>query len=86
MTQHEWDAIQALQRCRYVPGTWQKLFVRCLSTIRRETELSPVTIERLWRLVASWRRQLPAAVVAKVPWEFQSGLSQSEMVRGELSN
>jgi hypothetical protein len=85
MTQREWDAIQALQRCRYLPGSWQKRFVRWLATIRRDTELSPTTVERLWRLAASWRKQLPLPVVQSIPFVFQGGLSQSEMVNGELS-
>ena len=56
--QHERAA--ALARCSFLPGSWDKRFVRDVASLKTHTPLQAANIDRLaWK----YRRQLPARLV-----------------------
>lgn len=57
MTSVEIDAIQILSKCTFMPGTTAKRFVRQLSCVQSEYELSDKQQDYLWILVFQYRRQ-----------------------------
>jgi hypothetical protein len=64
MTPDEIRIVDALARCSFVPGTTQKRFMRQLVGRERSRSLSDRQRAYLWAIAWSWRRQLPADLVA----------------------
>lgn len=53
-----YEALQALSRCRFLPGSWDKRFVRNLSGLPTEADLTEKQIAQIERLVVRFRNQL----------------------------
>jgi len=64
MTPDEIRIVDALARCSFVPGTTQKRFVRQLAGRECRRPLTHRQRAYLWAIAWSWRRQLPAGLVA----------------------
>lgn len=62
MTADERTALEALNRCRLLPGSWNKRFIRNLVAAPSERPLSLKQQATLWKLVQHYRRQLPPEV------------------------
>ena len=62
MTLLEQRAVTALARCRLLPGSWNKRFIRSLGG-QPTLNLSPKQSSCLWKLVRHYRRQLPGELV-----------------------
>ena len=77
MTELEVETIQRLKRCRFLPGSWQKRFVRSLATKPATATLSEAQSDLLWRVARSWSKQLGRDFAIRLP--FGAGLSMTEM-------
>lgn len=64
MTPDEIRIVEALARCSFVPGSSPKRLVRQLSGRDRAKPLTDRQRAYLWAIAWSWRRQLPADLVA----------------------
>lgn len=64
MTPDEIRIIEALSGCSFVPGSSPKRLVRQLNGRDRAKPLTDRQREYLWAIAWSWRRQLPAGLVA----------------------
>ncbi len=53
-------AVEALGRCTFSPGTWDKKFARSLAGTAEDYTLTPKQRMWLWQLVKKYRRQLPS--------------------------
>lgn len=56
--------LDALSRCRLLPASWEKRFIRHLSGVSDDYTLSEKQREWVWKLVQKYRRQLPGEVAA----------------------
>lgn len=77
MSDLEFETIQRLNRCRFLPGSWQKRFVRSLGTKPIAIELSTEERDLLWRVARSWAKQLGREFAMRLP--FGPGLGMTEM-------
>jgi len=64
MTEDEIQIAEALARCSFLPGSGPKRFVRQMADRDRNRPLSDRQRAYLWAIAWSWRRQLPADLVA----------------------
>ena len=64
MTPDEIRIVDALARCSFVPGTTHKRLVRQLAGRECKRPLTDSQRAYLWAIAWSWRRQLPADLVA----------------------
>ena len=64
MTPDEIRILDALVGCSFLPGSGQKRFVRQMHSRERSRALSDRQRDYLWAIAWSWRRQLPADLVA----------------------
>ena len=64
MTEDEIQIAEALARCSFLPGSGPKRFVRQMADRDRSRPLSDRQRAYLWAIAWSWRRQLPADLVA----------------------
>ncbi len=63
MTPDEIQIVEALYRCRFLPGSTQKRFVRFMADRDRNKVLTPNQRAYLWAIAWSWRRQLSPSMV-----------------------
>lgn len=79
MTTDEMQAVMALVRCTFLPGSWDKRFVRALGQHARDTPLSDKQREWLWKLVWKYRRQIPyPSIVEQAHRAVEPQLTQAE--------
>lgn len=55
--------IENLSRCRFVPGSFNKRFVRDLASGPEDAVLTVKQRQTLWKIGWRWRRQLPRTCV-----------------------
>ena len=58
MTDEQYKLLQRLAGCTFLPGSWEKRFVRNLSAEPKDYELSAKQLAALERLHYRYRRQL----------------------------
>jgi hypothetical protein len=59
MTEEQKRVFNALETCRFMPGTFEKRFVRTLAEHFLDRELSEKQETMLWHIAFSWRKQMP---------------------------
>jgi hypothetical protein len=73
MEEQHYDALQELSNCRFLPGSWDRKFVRDLSSKPREATLSPKQVRYLKKLYYRYRRQIVARNPdAMFDWTFDA--------------
>lgn len=60
----ERTAIEALSRCRFLPGSFAKRFARDMAAMPENTRLTPKQRATVWKMVRTYRRQIPKWIVA----------------------
>lgn len=58
MEQHHLRLIIALGACTFLPGSWDKRFIKSLGALTTDGSLSPKQIEQLERMAYNYRKQL----------------------------
>ena len=74
MSDDEYSTIQELSTCKFLPGSWQKRFVRKLAAQPRDYALSTKQREIVWRIAASWGKQLGWSARQRIPVAYRAGL------------
>lgn len=59
MTKEQRNIINALYTVRFLPGSWTKGFVKNLYSLKDEQELTEKQNEWIYRLVFTYRKQIP---------------------------
>ncbi len=59
MTAEQKIIIENLETVQMLPGSWNKRFVKSLINIPNDKELSESQIEWIYRLVYTYRKQIP---------------------------
>jgi hypothetical protein len=70
VTKFEVNLALALARCRFLPGSWDKSFVRGMVHRARTAPDEPLTehqAELMRRLAYKYRRQIPQVMQAELP-------------------
>ncbi len=70
------ERADALARCSFLPGSWDKRFARDMAA---RTEFSPRQAANIARLAWKYRRQMPAALVPASDPSVALGLAAQEM-------
>lgn len=58
MNDYHYQLIQNLNKCNFMPGSYQKMFVTDLAHYPKDKELSEKQVAYLSKIAYSWRRQL----------------------------
>ena len=58
MTARHYEALQALKQCTFLPGSYDKRFVRNLSALPQERELTERQAANVERMAYRYRRQI----------------------------
>lgn len=58
MTARHYEALQALKLCTFYPGSWTKRFVRDLSALPQDAELTERQAEWVEKVAYRYRRQI----------------------------
>lgn len=71
MEEQHYDALQELATCRFVPGSYDKRFVRDLAMKSRDAELTPKQINFLKKTYYKYRKQIMSRNPdAEFDWTF----------------
>lgn len=58
MTPRHYESLQALKQCTFLPGSFDKRFVRDLSALPQDTELTEKQAANVERLAHRYRKQI----------------------------